>query len=84
MNQYQWLLKDHEAGAAIPTLRPLAVGDVLLIRTLRKLLAVDIATGERLWAAPPDDETESKLDADSYDQGRGWPRPALSSERGTT
>ena len=58
LEQYQRLLKEHEGGAAIPTLHPLAVGDVLLMRTLRKLLAVDFATGKRLWEAPPDDETE--------------------------
>ena len=57
------MLKEHEGGAAIPTLHPLAVGDVLLMRTLRKLLAVDFATGKRLWEAPPDDETEFRPDA---------------------
>ena len=56
LEQYQRLLKEHEDEVAMPTLRPLAVGNVLLMRTLRRLLAVDLVTGKRLWEAPPDDE----------------------------
>ena len=52
LEQYQRLLKDHEGGAAIPTLHPLPVGNVLLARTLQKLLAVDFASGKLLWEAP--------------------------------
>ena len=37
---------------AIPRLHPLAVGDVLLMRTAQNLLAVDFATGKRLWDVP--------------------------------
>jgi hypothetical protein len=58
LEQYYQLLKEHEGRMAIPTLRPLAVDDVLLMRTLRELLAVDFATGKRLWQAPPNDETK--------------------------
>jgi len=32
-------------------MHPLAVGDVLLMRTVRNLLAVDFVTGKRLWEA---------------------------------
>lgn len=39
-------------GPAISMLHPLAVGDVLLMRTVRNLLAVDFATGKRLWDVP--------------------------------
>ncbi len=47
-------------GPTIPALHPLAVGDVLLMRTIENLLAVDIATGKRLWEVPveePDDRS---------------------------
>ena len=37
---------------------PLAVGDVLLMRTVRNLLAVDFATGKRLWEVPEEEAAE--------------------------
>ncbi len=43
---------------AIPILHPLAVGDVVLMRTLRNLLAVDFATGKRLWEVPFEEPAE--------------------------
>ncbi len=39
----------------LPGLHPLAVDDVVLMRTARNLLAVDFATGKRLWEVPTDD-----------------------------
>jgi outer membrane protein assembly factor BamB len=45
-------------GPTIPALHPLAVGDVLLMRTLQNLLAVDIPTGKRLWEIPVDEPVE--------------------------
>jgi outer membrane protein assembly factor BamB len=45
-------------GPTIPALYPLAVGDVLLMRTTENLLAVDIATGKRLWEVPVDEPDE--------------------------
>ncbi len=41
---------------AIPTLQPLAVDDVILMRTPDRLLAVDFASGKRIWEFPPWDE----------------------------
>jgi len=38
---------------ALPNLHPLAVGDVVLTRTWRNLLAVDFKTGKRVWQADP-------------------------------
>ena len=52
VEQYQRLLKEHEGGAAIPTLHPLPVGNVLLMRTLRKLLAVDLADWQAVVGGP--------------------------------
>ena len=39
---------------ALPSLHPLAVGDVLLMRSPRELIAVDIQTGKRIWLYPWD------------------------------
>jgi outer membrane protein assembly factor BamB len=35
--------------AAIPAARPIAVGDVVLMRTPRNVVAVDLQTGKRIW-----------------------------------
>jgi len=45
----------------LPGLHPLAVDDVVLMRTSRNLLAVDFPTGKRLWEVPVDDPLESML-----------------------
>ena len=47
-----------EGHPILPALHPLAVGDVLLMRTLLNLWAVDAATGKRLWKTPTDETTE--------------------------
>jgi outer membrane protein assembly factor BamB/tetratricopeptide (TPR) repeat protein len=47
----------------IPAFHPLAVGDVLLMRTMQNLLAVDLATGKRLWEVPVDEPGEPSGDA---------------------
>ncbi|MBN1911174.1 MAG: PQQ-binding-like beta-propeller repeat protein [Pirellulales bacterium] len=39
----------------MPEVRPLAVGNVVLTRSLRGLVAIDFTTGKRLWEAPTDD-----------------------------
>ena len=44
-------------------LHPLVVNDVVLLRTVRNLLAVDLQTGKRLWEAPTDDLLESPLNS---------------------
>lgn len=44
---------------AVPALRPLVVGDKVLMRTVRNLLAVDFVTGKRVWEVPTDDPIES-------------------------
>ncbi len=45
---------------AIPSINPLAVGDVVVMRTPRRLLGVDFQTGKRIWEFPwyeaPDEE----------------------------
>lgn len=45
--------------AALPALHPLAVNDVILMRTTHNLLAVDFNTGKRIWEVPSDDTIEN-------------------------
>ena len=52
VEQYQRLLKEHEAGAAIPTLHPLAVGDVLLMRTLSQAAGSGLCHGQTAVGGP--------------------------------
>ena len=42
----------------LPAFHPLAVGDVLLMRTMQNLLAVELTTGKRLWEVPVDEPCE--------------------------
>ncbi len=46
-------------GTALPMLNPLAVGDLLFMRTARGVAALDIATGARRWSEPSDDDGEN-------------------------
>ncbi len=41
-----------ESAAPLATISPLVVGDVVLLRTPQHLLAVDFATGKRIWEFP--------------------------------
>ncbi len=52
---------------ALPALYPLVVGDTVLMRTARNLVAVDFATGKLLWEVPADDpfETSGESQADA-------------------
>jgi len=50
--------EDH-GQLTISSLHPLAVDDVLLMRTARNLLAVDFATGKRIWETAGDDPFEA-------------------------
>ena len=45
-------------AARIPVLYPLAIRNVVLMRDLRTLWAVDFSTGKRLWQIPVDDRFE--------------------------
>lgn len=46
---------------AVPGFHPLVVGDVVLMRTVENLLAVDFATGKRIWEVPTDGSVEGLL-----------------------
>ncbi len=46
-----------------PGREPWKIGDVLLMRTLTNLLAVDLRSGKRLWEVPVDDPLESLVDS---------------------
>ena len=51
-----------EDGPLLPGLHPLVVDDVVLMRTTRNLLAVDLPTGKRIWEVPVEDPFEGLLD----------------------
>lgn len=48
----------------VPRLYPLAVGNVVLMRTCRNLLAVDFETGKRLWEVPVDSPIDGAMIVD--------------------
>ncbi len=51
LRQFQRLCIEQDAPI-LPAMHPLAVAGVLLMRTSQNLLAVDFATGKRLWEVP--------------------------------
>ncbi|MHB8970379.1 MAG: outer membrane protein assembly factor BamB family protein [Pirellulaceae bacterium] len=61
---------------AIPGLQPLAVANIVIMRTPRCLVAVDLETGKRIWNFPwfevPDEES---LKNDLFNPGRRQPNP---------
>ena len=57
-------------GVAIPGARPIAVGDVVLMRTPYNVVAVDWHTGKRIWETREEDELEgNNLTAGGVDSG---------------
>ena len=59
-------------------LHPLAVNDVILMRTVRNLLAVDFLNGKRLWEVPAEEGDEVGGNAAAVDAG-GSPSPDTTS-----
>lgn len=53
---------DDQHLSSLPSVHPLVVDDVVLMRTTSNLLAVDLITGKRLWNVPSDDSIEALLD----------------------
>ena len=51
--------------SALPSVQPLAVSDVVLMRTLTGLAAVDFRTGKRIWRGAGDEFAEELLSRDS-------------------
>lgn len=66
LQQLRQRYRDENVSEA-PVLSPLAVGNVVLMRSVRNLLAVDFDTGKRLWDVPVDDHLEAQLDASAND-----------------
>jgi outer membrane protein assembly factor BamB/tetratricopeptide (TPR) repeat protein len=54
-------VRTEQDAVLLPSLHPLVVGDTVLMRTARNLLAVDFATGLRKWEVPVDDVLEGLL-----------------------
>lgn len=42
---------------AVPSMQPLAIGDLVLVRTPQRISAVDFATGKLVWQIEPDSES---------------------------
>ncbi len=52
-----------QGAPTIPTISPLAVGDTVLIRSARRLMAIDFASGKRVWEFPWDDTPDEQANA---------------------
>ena len=57
--------------AALPSLHPLVVDDVVLMRTPQRLIAVDFNSGKRIWEFPWFDTPDEEALQDSRVQNRG-------------
>ncbi|HLA85841.1 MAG TPA: PQQ-binding-like beta-propeller repeat protein [Thermoguttaceae bacterium] len=57
--------------AMLPSLFPVAVDNVVLVRSLRALTAIDYASGKRLWEVPTDDV----LDEPTESNRSSFPQP---------
>ena len=66
LEQYQRQCTE-QGAPIILAMHPLAVADVLLMRTARNLLAVDFSTGKRLWEVPEEDDAESAIGVSAAD-----------------
>ena len=61
---------------AIPTLQPLAVSNVVIVRTPRRLVAVDMDSGKRIWEFPWFEDTdEDSLQNDQFRPDGRLPDP---------
>lgn len=49
---------------AIPGARPIAVGDVIVMRTPENIVAIDWQTGKRVWESRDEEELQSELAAE--------------------
>ena len=58
LEHWERIRSDRE-DPSVSSFHPLVVGNVLLVRTLHDLLAVDFATGKRLWDVPNDENDEA-------------------------
>ena len=54
-----WQSYREGSGTALPLLNPLAIGDLVFVRTARGVAAFDIFTGHCRWRAPSDDDGEN-------------------------
>ena len=54
-----WQSYREGSGTALPLLNPLAVGDLVFVRTARGVAAFDLVTGDCRWREPSDDDGEN-------------------------
>ncbi len=63
-------------SARMPSIHPLAVDNVVLMRTTNRLLAVDLTTGKRIWEFPWDESADEEA-AGSLQPNSGNPAGSL-------
>ena len=64
-------------SAPIPAVRPLAVGDTIVMRAFDRMIGVDFKTGKRVWVFPPSDFTANVDSNKLLDNPRKLPKSTL-------
>jgi outer membrane protein assembly factor BamB len=59
--------------ATLPDCQPLAVGDLIIARSVAGLVAIDFRTGKRIWRGPTDEAVKAVLDTQSVDRATADP-----------
>ena len=62
-----------QSTASLPDSQPLAVGDLIIARSVAGLVAIDFRTGKRLWRGPTDEAVKAVLDTQSVDRATADP-----------
>ncbi|HEX4149788.1 MAG TPA: PQQ-binding-like beta-propeller repeat protein, partial [Pirellulales bacterium] len=62
-----------QSTASLPACQPLAVGDLILARSVAGLVAIDFRSGKRIWRGPTDEAVKTVLDTQSLDRGTADP-----------
>ncbi|HEY5312337.1 MAG TPA: PQQ-binding-like beta-propeller repeat protein, partial [Pirellulales bacterium] len=57
-----------QSTATLPDCQPLAVGDLIITRSVAGLVAIDFRTGKRIWRGPTDEAVKAVLDTQSVDR----------------
>ncbi len=74
LGQLRQMYQEQHGTAVLSGLHPLAVNDMVLMRTLQNLVAIDFKTGKRLWDVPADDPLDviNRSNGEPYRQMMPW------------
>ena len=64
-------------SAPIPAVRPLALGDTIVMRSFDQMIGVDFKTGKRVWVFPPTDFSASVLTDKFNEKSRKVPETPM-------